>query len=300
MAAAGKASEPVSDVGVASRPRGREALTGTGQLATPGAAPIPVVDPRFDRLGEAQAPRPLSGRTALVTGATAGIGRATALLLAAQGADVLVHGRDRARGEAVVRAIATFGRQGRFLRADLTNFQQLRLLAREAHGVDILVNNAGAYVLGSTVDIDEKAFDAQVDINLKAPFFLVKELAPHMAVRGFGSIVNVSTFGATTAGRGRGIYGASKAGLELLTLIWADEFGPLGLRVNAVAAGPTRGSGPTVCDDGRESLGRGTALGRMAEAEEIASAIAFVSGPQASYINGAVIQAHGGIRAVAG
>lgn len=300
MATVGEASEPVPDIGAAGRPRGRETSTGTERPATPGGVSLPAAAPRFERLSEAQAPRPLSGRTALVTGATAGIGRATALLLASQGADVLVHGRDRARGDAVVRAITTFGREGRFLRADLTDLQQVRLLAREAHGVDILVNNAGASVFGSTVDIDEKAFNAQVDINLKAPFFLVKALAPHMAVRGFGSIVNVSTFGATTAGRGRGIYGASKAGLELLTLIWADEFGPLGLRVNAVAAGPTRASGPTVCDDGPESLGRGTALGRMAEAEEIASAIAFLSGPQASYINGAVIQAHGGIRAVVG
>lgn len=121
-----------------------------------------------------------------------------------------------------------------------------------------------------------------------------------MAIRGFGSIVNVSTFGATTADRGCGIYGASKAGLELLTLIWADEFGPFGIRVNAVAAGPTRTSGPTAPDDRQESLGRGSTLGRMAEAEEIASAIAFLSGPQASYINGAVIKAHGGIRAVVG
>lgn len=166
MASAGEGSELTSDIGAAG-PLGRQET----ERPTPGAVPIPATAPRFERLSEAQAPRPLSGRIAMVTGATRGIGRATAVLLASQGADVLVHGRDRARGEAVVRAITRFGRHGRFLGADLTDLRQLRLLAREAHGVDILVNNAGAFVFGATVDIDEKTFNAQVDINLKAPFF---------------------------------------------------------------------------------------------------------------------------------
>jgi NAD(P)-dependent dehydrogenase (short-subunit alcohol dehydrogenase family) len=117
-----------------------------------------------------------------------------------------------------------------------------------------------------------------------------------MAARGGGSVVNVSTFGASVAGAGGGIYGASKAALELLTLVWADEFGPQGVRVNAVAAGPTRTPGTAVYGEMAEGLGRAFALGRLAEA--IAEPVVFLASPAASYVNGAVLQVHGGLKAV--
>jgi NAD(P)-dependent dehydrogenase (short-subunit alcohol dehydrogenase family) len=241
----------------------------------------------------------LVGRTALVTGATAGIGRAVARQLAGRGAEVIVHGRDAERGKQVVTAIRATGGTAGFEAADLTDPAEVHRLAEAAGDVDILVNNAGIYLFGSTADTDDARFDKHIDVNLKAPFILVRELAPGMVRRGSGSIVNVSTFGASVAGRGGGIYGASKAGLELLTLIWADEFGRSGIRVNAVAAGPTHTPGTAAYGAAAEALGTATTLGRVAEADEIANTIVFLAGPSASYVSGAVLQVHGGLQAVA-
>jgi NAD(P)-dependent dehydrogenase (short-subunit alcohol dehydrogenase family) len=220
------------------------------------------------------------------------------------GAEIVVHGRDSARGADAVRAIGASGGKARFIPADLMNVDEVRRLARDAGPVDILINNAAWHGSGATVETDEATFDAHVSINLRAPFFLVQDLAPGMASRGSGVIVNVSTFTASVAGRGCGVYGASKAGLELLTLIWADEFGPLGVRVNAVAAGPMRSDGHIRADGVTtrvavaERLGRAMSLGRMAEAVEIANVVVFLCSADASYINGAVLQAHGGLKAV--
>jgi NAD(P)-dependent dehydrogenase (short-subunit alcohol dehydrogenase family) len=240
----------------------------------------------------------LAGSVALVTGATAGIGRAVARRLAAAGAEVVVHGRDEGRGQEVVTEIEKGGGHARFIAADLTDAADVRRLAAAAGDVSILVNNAGVYQFGATADVTDAVFDAHIDLNLRAPFLLVQELAPKMAARGGGAIVNISTFGASVAGRGGGIYGASKAALELLTLVWADEFGPQGVRVNAVAAGPTRTPGTAVYGDMAEALGGAFALNRTAAAEEIAEPVVFLASPAASYVNGAVLQVNGGLKAV--
>jgi NAD(P)-dependent dehydrogenase (short-subunit alcohol dehydrogenase family) len=240
----------------------------------------------------------LTESTALITGATAGIGEATAVKLARLGASVIVHGRSEERGAKVVQQIASEGGTARFLTADLSDPDDVRRLAADAGEVDILVNNAGVYQFGSTTDVDDATFSLHIDTNLRAPFLLVKHLAPGMAARGGGAIVNVSTFGASVAGKGGGIYGASKAALELMTLVWADEFGPGGVRVNAVAAGPTRTPGTAAYGEMAEALGKAFALGRTADADEIAETIAFLASPAASYVNGAVLQVHGGLNAV--
>ncbi|MFJ9779180.1 SDR family NAD(P)-dependent oxidoreductase [Amycolatopsis sp. NPDC101161] len=241
----------------------------------------------------------LAGRTALVTGATAGIGEAVARQLAALGAEVVVHGRDTGRGAHVVKEIQADGGTARFVAADLGDPAEVRRLAEAAGDVDILINNAGIYLFGSTADTDDETFDAHFAVNLRAPFILVRELAPGMVRRGQGAIVNLSTFGASVPGRGGGAYGASKAGLELLTKIWADEYGPAGVRVNAVAAGPTRTPGTAAYGEFAEALGGVTTLGRVAEAEEIANAVVFLATPAAGYVSGAVLPVHGGLQAVA-
>jgi len=240
----------------------------------------------------------LSGSTALVTGATSGIGREIALQLADRGAEVVVHGRSAERGAETVRDVENSGGKARFVAADLGKADEVRRLAAEAGAVDILINNAGIYRFGDTPDTTDADFDEQMNTNLRAPYILVQELVPGMAARGNGAVVNVSTLAASTPARQGGIYGASKAALELLTRVWADEFGASGVRVNAVAAGPTETPGTAVTPGLVEGLGATTALARPAEPSEIASAIVFLSSPDASYVNGAVLHATGGQRAV--
>jgi NAD(P)-dependent dehydrogenase (short-subunit alcohol dehydrogenase family) len=241
----------------------------------------------------------LEGSTALVTGATAGIGQAVALQLAGLGAEVVVHGRSADRGAATVRTIENAGGKARFVAADLSKPDDVRRLAAEAGPVDILINNAGIYKFGATADTDDAFFDEHVNLNLRAPYILVQQLVPAMAERGKGAVVSLSTVAASTPAKQGGIYGATKAGIELLTRVWADEFGPSGVRVNAVSAGPTDTPGTAVTPGLVEGLATTTALGRVAKADEIASAVTFLASPAASYVNGAVLHATGGQLALA-
>ena len=157
--------------------------------------------------------------TVLVTGGTSGIGRATAQLFGDRGAKVVVSGRDEARGQEVA---AETG--GRFIRADLASPEDVRRLAAEAGEVDVLVNNAGFWELGPSAETTEAGFNAMAAVNFRAPFFLTAALAPQMAARGRGAIVNVSTMVAVRGAAGMAAYGATKAALEALTRSWAAEF----------------------------------------------------------------------------
>jgi len=241
----------------------------------------------------------LNGTTALVTGATAGIGYAIARKLAQEGAEVIVHGRNAERGAEVVREIENDGGRARFIAADVSDADDVRRLAEAAGDVDILVNNAGIYRFAATFDTTDADFDDQINTNLRAPYLLVQQLVPAMVQRGHGTVVNVTTVAASSPTAGAGIYGASKAALELLTKIWADEFGPAGVRVNAAAPGPTKTLGTAALPaELIEALGRTTALGRTAQADEIADAVAFLASPAASYVNGAVLTIGGGTQAI--
>jgi NAD(P)-dependent dehydrogenase (short-subunit alcohol dehydrogenase family) len=237
----------------------------------------------------------LGGRTALVTGATSGIGRATAVQLAREGADVIVHGRDADRGEQVVAEIALAGGKARFIAADLSDPTEIRRLADEAGEVDVLVNNAGFSWFGPTADLDVPTYDALFDSNVRAPYFLVAALAPRMAANGGGSIVNVASMVATIGMAGAAAYGGTKATLTAMTRAWAAEFSPRGVRVNAVAPGPVY----TAADPARiEALGATTLLGRAAQADEIAQVITFLASPAAAYLTGTTVAADGGRTAI--
>jgi NAD(P)-dependent dehydrogenase (short-subunit alcohol dehydrogenase family) len=241
----------------------------------------------------------LEGSTALVTGATSGIGRAIAQRLATLGAEVVVHGRSPERGAETVQAIESGGGKARFVAADLSRADDVRRLADEVGAVDILVNNAGVYRFGATVETDDAFFDEHVNVNLRAPYILVQKLVPGMVDRGRGAVVNISTVAASTPARQAGIYGATKAGVELLTRVWADEFGRSGVRVNTVSAGPTETPGTAVTPGLTDGLATTTALGRVADPDEIARAVAFLASADASYITGAILQATGGQLAIA-
>ncbi len=244
------------------------------------------------------------GAVALVTGATRGIGAATALLLAARGARVVVSGRDEERGQSVVDEVRSRGGSADLLLAELDDAQGCHRLASEAQAlagrVDILVNNAAVGAFGLTGTVAETDFDACYAVNVKAPFYLVGALAPAMAERGHGVIVNVSTMVASFGSAGSAVYASSKAALNQLTKVWAAEYGPKGVRVNAVAPGPTatENARAEFGDDGLAAMMRRTPAGRVAAPGEIAETIVFLASEQAGFIHGAVLPADGGRTAV--
>src|SRR5437867_7577610 len=186
--------------------------------------------------------------TALITGGTSGIDRAAANKLSQLGIHVVMVNRHVEQSEKTVAEIRAAEGKADFISSDLQNASSAKEVARGAvelgNGhVDILINNAGIFPFRPTHEMTEEAFDSVYSLNVKVPYFLVAELAPLMAKRGKGAIVNVSTMVADYGAAGMSLYGSSKAAINLLTKAWAAEYGPSGVRVNAVSPGPTRTEG---------------------------------------------------------
>jgi NAD(P)-dependent dehydrogenase (short-subunit alcohol dehydrogenase family) len=240
----------------------------------------------------------VKGKTVLVTGGTSGIGEATARAYAAAGANVVITGRDEQRGRQIVDSLVNDGARGRFVRADLERLEDVQRLAEEVEHVHVLINNAGVFPFGATHEVDSDLFDATFALNVRAPFFLTGAFAPRMAANGGGAIVNITTMVASFGAPGMALYGSTKAALELLTKAWAAEYGPQGVRVNAVAPGPTRTPGAEPMGDGLDQLAATLPLGRPATAEEVGNAALFLGSEEASYVNGAVLAVDGGRTAV--
>jgi NAD(P)-dependent dehydrogenase (short-subunit alcohol dehydrogenase family) len=240
----------------------------------------------------------LQGKNALVTGATSGIGRATAEALAEGGASVVVSGRDSSRGAEVVEAIERLGGQASFVPCDLNSSEDIQRLVDSAEPVDVLVNNGGVFPFAATHETGEQLFDETFAVNVRAPFMLTGALAPKMAARSGGAIVNVTTMAAEFGLPGAALYGASKAALGLLTKAWAAEYSSQGVRVNAISPGPTRTPGTEPMGEAIDQLAQNLPLDRPASATEIAAAAVFLASDQASFINGAVVPVDGGRTAV--
>ena len=236
--------------------------------------------------------RDLEGKVALVTGATSGIGRAAAVQLAAQGATVVVHGRDATRGAAVVAEIENAGGSARFVGADLSEPAEALRLAEEVGDVDILVNNAGFPWFGPSAKLAANTLDQLFATNVQAAYLLVSALAPKMVTRGEGVIINLASRAGLVGQPDTAAYGATKAALASLARSWAAEYGPAGIRVNSISPGPVYTNAAE--RELFEASAKTTVLGRPAEPQEIADVIGFLASPRASYITGTNIAVDGG------
>ncbi len=243
----------------------------------------------------------LTGKTAIVTGAGRGIGRAIATGLAASGAAVVIASRTAEQLDAVAGEIRDKGGQVLAVPTDLTHSEQIEQLAAaamKAFGrIDILVNNAARSFLRGLLDLREDGWDKVFNTNVKAVWLLSRAVARHMIEQKSGRIINITTVGAEKAELGMAAYGSSKAALKMLTRCMAREWAPFGIQVNAVGPGLTRTdfsqpiwSNPDIAKHVTSLL----PLGRIAEPEEIVPAVLFLASDAASYMTGHTIYVDGG------
>jgi 3-oxoacyl-[acyl-carrier protein] reductase len=241
----------------------------------------------------------LQNKVALITGAGRGIGRATALRFAAEGAAVVVADIDLAVVEAVVAEITAVSGSALAVQVDVTNREAVQEMVQAAvtqYGrVDILVNNAGITRDAQLIKMSAAAFDQVVDVNLKGVFNCTQAAAPFMIEQGSGVILNASSGVATYGNFGQSNYVASKAGVVGLTKVWARELGRKGIRVNAVAPGfihtrMTEGIPDKVMDKLTERI----PLQRLGQPEEIANAYLWLASDEAAYITGHTLAVDGG------
>jgi 3-oxoacyl-[acyl-carrier protein] reductase len=242
----------------------------------------------------------LSGKAALVTGASRGIGRASALALAKAGAQVLVHyGRGKDEAEAVVQEIRTAGGRAQALSADLASPNGPQVLAKEVRAIvgdrlDILVSNAGIAKAASIEETSLEDFDNLFAVNVRAPFFLVQQLLP--ILDSGSSIVMVSSLAAHASVGTLAAYAATKGAIDTLVKHFASALGPRGIRVNAVAPGvvATEMSNFTKTDAGRDFTLSMQALQRLAQPDDIGDVVAFLASDSARWVNGDTVRVDGG------
>jgi NAD(P)-dependent dehydrogenase (short-subunit alcohol dehydrogenase family) len=253
--------------------------------------------------------RRLEHKTALVTGATSNIGRAIATAFAGEGAHVVVSGRSEQRGLEVVQEILGGGGRAEFIAADLDGSPKASydlaadaLRALDGH-IEVLVNNAGIFPGPTTPATDEATFDEVYAVNVKAPFFLTAAIAPMMVQHGGGAIINLGSWIARLGIPMGSLYSSTKGAIETLTKAWAAEFGPAGVRVNAISPGVIR---PPALDTPNgeaehpgEVMMRGTPAGRSGTPEAIANAAVYLASDEATFVHGTVIDVDGGRTSVA-
>jgi NAD(P)-dependent dehydrogenase (short-subunit alcohol dehydrogenase family) len=247
----------------------------------------------------------LRGKVAVITGGTSGIGEATALLLAREGAKVVITGRNENRGREVVNKIASEGGQAKFVQADVRLSEDCKRAVDETihtYGrLDILFNNAGVFYAHNALDCSEEEWDLQVDVNLKGTFLMSKHALPGMIAQGGGVIINNSSGWGLVGGDKAVAYCASKGGVVLLTKAMAIDHGREGIRVNCICPGDVET--PMLPEDARfrglkwEDYIAGCAnrpMGRVGTADEIAKVALFLASDDSSFMTGAAIAVDGG------
>ncbi|MEG3129457.1 SDR family oxidoreductase [Pantoea cypripedii] len=240
----------------------------------------------------------LQGKTALVTGGGSGIGAAMAGALAAAGAAVILAARREAQLADVAQRL---GGSARYLCADITRQAELSALAADCGAVDILVNAAGVNLRQPFEEVSESAWDQQLALHLKAPFFLTQALAPGMAQRGWGRIINIASLQSSRAFDNSAPYGAGKGGIVQLTRAIAQRWGRQGITCNAIGPGffPTALTGPVFADDAlRERHAAHTCLGRNGEMADLHGVTLFLASNASAYITGQTLMVDGGYSAI--
>jgi NAD(P)-dependent dehydrogenase (short-subunit alcohol dehydrogenase family) len=245
----------------------------------------------------------LAGHVAIITGSTSGLGRATALRFAAEGADVVVTGRTSDRGQRVVEEIKAAGGRGEFVAADLAKEDDCRRLVEQTVAcfgrLSILVNNAVSPEAISNdrkvTELSERALKELLQVNMIGPAMLCKHAIPMMIHAGGGSIVNIGAVSGARGTPGLTGYSMSKGGLAALTRVIATEYGSQGIRCNTIQAGFIihRGREPDMSGERIGELER-KQLTRLAEADDVAHAIAFLASDEAEVITGATLAVDGG------
>ncbi|MFC8239788.1 SDR family NAD(P)-dependent oxidoreductase [Streptomyces chartreusis] len=248
----------------------------------------------------------LRNKTALVTGSTSNIGQAIAEAFAAEGAHVVVSGRNERRGARVVEGIRASGGRADFVVADLDGSAEAsRDLAKRARAVlggriDVLVNNAGVYPAPDTAGTDEETFDRVYGVNVKAPFFLTAAVVPAMTEAGGGVIINLGSWIARLGVPLGSLYSSTKGAVETLTRAWAAEFGPLGVRVNAISPGVILPPAPEGGDPHPgEVMMKGTPAGGVGTPAAVAHAAVWLAGDESAFVHGTVVDVDGGRTGVA-
>ncbi|WP_431279282.1 SDR family NAD(P)-dependent oxidoreductase [Leifsonia poae] len=250
----------------------------------------------------AGSPFSLAGSTALVTGATRGLGRAIAIELARSGADVALGMRDPGNDGGLVAEIEQFGVHALPLRLDVLDLRASHAAIEEAAAhfgrLDILVNNAGGGISEPAIDVSEENFDAVWALNTRSTFFLSQYAARLMRASGGGSIVNVASQAGLVALPGEASYSISKAAVVHMTRCHAVEWGEYGIRVNAVAPTfiETDGTSEALSDEAfkADTIERIAALHRIGVPSEVSGAVAFLCSPAASLITGQTLAIDGG------
>jgi len=242
----------------------------------------------------------MTGKVALVTGGSRGLGRQMVLGFAEAGADVIIASRKLDACEAVAREVTASGRKALAVACHVGEWDDLQRLTDRAYSefgrVDVLVNNAGMSPLApSVLETSEALFDKIVDVNFKGPFRLAALIGSRMAEVGRGSIINISSMGSLRPRAHIAPYAGAKAALNAITVALAQEYGPRGVRVNVIAPGGflTDVSGEWAND---ESLLRNVSLGRFGQPEEIVTTALYLASGHSSYTTGALITVDGGGR----
>lgn len=242
----------------------------------------------------------LKGKVAIVTGGSSGIGKATMVRLASEGAVVVNWDINSERGLALVEELTTKGFESHFSKVDTSNLEGVIAATEEViakyNKIDILINNAGILRDATLVKMDNEKWQQVIDVNLTGVFNCAKAVVPHMISNASGRIVNMSSIVGLHGNFGQTNYAAAKAGVIAMTQTWGKELGGKGINVNAIAPGfihtEILDSMPTEVLDRMKAK---VPLKRLGTAEEIANMILFLVSDQANYVNGAVISVDGGV-----